>query len=230
VLPPRIVADRNRSGSFLAVLIAAGGMFGVFLFVTYYLQQTRGYSPLTTGLAFLPLIGAILITSTTSSTKLLPVLGPKPLVTAGMLLAAAGMLVLTGQLGVASSYARHVLPALVLCGLGLGLVMAPAMNTATVGVTPSDAGVASATVNTSQQVGGAIGTALLNTVATTAVSSYLVGMRPSPSVLAQAAVHGYTVAFWWSAGLFLAGALICGLLLREGAPRPGAAIEPVLAA
>jgi EmrB/QacA subfamily drug resistance transporter len=226
LLPLRVVLHRNRGGSYLAMLIASIGMFGVFLFLTYYLQQTLGYSPVKSGLAYLPMIGALVATSTIASTVLLPRVGPRLLVLFGMLLAAAGMVVLA-QLGVHSTYAAHVLPALIPLGLGLGLIFAPAMNTATLGVDPGDAGVASATVNTAQQVGGSLGTALLNTVATTATATFLAGNAGSPALAADAAVHGYTTAFWWAAAILAVGGVICGLLLH-GAPgrEPAAELVP----
>jgi EmrB/QacA subfamily drug resistance transporter len=224
LLPLRIVLDRNRGGSYLAIFIAIFGMFGVFLFLTYYLQRTLGYSPVKSGLAYLPMIGAIVATSTTASTVLLPRVGPRLLVIPGMLIAAAGMVVLT-QLGVHSTYVAHILPALIPLGVGIGLISAPAMNTATRGVDPGDAGVASATVNTAQQVGGSLGTALLNTVATTTATSFVAGKAAAPALAADAAVHGYTTAFWWAAAIFAAGAVICGLLLRPGSPRREPAVQ-----
>ena len=228
LLPLRVVLDRNRGGSYLAVGIVGAGMFGVFLFLTYYLQQTLGFSPIETGLAFLPMMGAVMAVATTASTALLPRTGPRPLMTLGMVLAAAGMALLA-QLGIDSTYAAHVLPGLIIIGLGLGLVMAPAMNTATLGVDSADAGVASATVNTMQQIGGSLGTALLSTLSASAASSYLAGKQPSPDVVAHAAVHGYTTAFWWAAAIFTAGALVSVLLLRGGAPELDPDAEPVLA-
>ncbi len=215
LLPLRVVLDRNRGGSFLAVALAGAGMFGVFLFLTYYLQQTLGFSPIQTGLAFLPMIVGVVAASTLSTTRLLPRTGPKPLVTAGMLLAATGMLLLTG-VAVDSSYATTVLPALVVAGLGFGLVLSPSMSTGTLGVDTADAGAASAMINTSQQVGGSLGTALLSTLASSAVASSMAGQRPSSEALAQAAVHGYTTAFFWSAAIFAVGAVVCGSLLRPG--------------
>ena len=228
LLPLRIVLDRNRGGSYLSVLISGAGLFGVFLFLTYYLQKTLLYSPVTTGLAFLPMVAMIIVSSTTSNAVLLPRFGPKPLVPVGMLLAALGMVILA-QLGVHSTYAGHILPALLVTGLGLGLIFAPSINTATLGVSQADAGVASATVNSCQQVGGSIGTAFLNTIATTAVTSYLAGKALTPLVAAQAAVHGYTVAFWWAAGIFLVGAIVAGTLLRPGAAVALAEAQPAVA-
>ena len=226
LLPLRVVLDRNRGGAFAAVGLTGAGMFGVFLFLTYYLQRTLGYSPVQTGLAFLPMIGALVLTSTATSTALLPRVGPKPLIATGMLLAAAGMLLLT-QVGIASAYTAHVLPALLVTGAGIGLSMATAMSTATLGVRPADAGVASATVNTMQQIGGSIGTALLSTIAASATSSFAASHATATNASAHAAVHGYTTAFWWSAVIFAIGAIACGLLIRPGTPQLDPAAEPI---
>ncbi|HEY2052853.1 MAG TPA: DHA2 family efflux MFS transporter permease subunit [Solirubrobacterales bacterium] len=218
LLPLRIVLDRFRGGSYLAIGLSAIGMFGIFLFLTYYLQLTLGYSPVTTGLSFLPMIAALMVASTTSTTLLLPRFGPRPLIPTGLLLAACGMALLT-QIGLHTSYASGVLPGLVVIGLGLGLVFGCAMNMATYGADPEDAGVASAMVNTCQQVGGSIGTALLNTIAASAVTGYVTAHGPGPLVLAQAQVHSYTVAFWVAAGIFVAAAVVCALVLPSGVPR-----------
>jgi len=228
LLPLRVVLDRNRGGAYLAVGIAGIGMFGVFLFLTYYLQQTLGYSPVTTGVAFLPMIGTVMVVATVSTAKLLQLVGPRPLVTLGMVLSAVGM-VLLAQIGVDSTYAAHVLPPLIIMGAGMGLIMAPAMNVATLGVVPGDSGIASAMVNTGQQVGGSLGTALLSTLAASAASSFAAGQAPTPSLAAEAAVHGYTTAFWWSAGIFAVGAIVAGLMFRSGAPQVDPAAEPVVA-
>jgi EmrB/QacA subfamily drug resistance transporter len=229
LLPLRVVLDRDRGGSFLAMGLAGAGVFGVFLFLTYYLQQTLGFSPIETGLAFLPMTFAIVISATSSSTRLLPRIGPRPLIGTGMLTAALGMLTLTG-VGVDTAYATHVLPGLMIIGAGMGLVFSSAMATATFGVEPSDAGVASAMVNTMQQVGGSIGTALLSTLAATTVTSDLAGLTPDPALLASAAVHGYTTAFWWSTAIFAGGALLCTALLTSRSRRAAVpAGEPVLA-
>jgi EmrB/QacA subfamily drug resistance transporter len=223
LLPLWIITNRNRGGSLLAILTMTIGMFGVFLFLTYYLQQTLVYSPVKTGLAFLPMIGVLIASSTAASIVLLPRFGPRLLVPTGLFLAAIGMVLFTG-LDTHSTYAAHVLPGLLVLGVGIGLISAPAMNTATLGVSGDDAGVGSATVNTAQQVGGSLGTALLNTVATTATTTFLAGKAASPAVAAQAAVHGYTTAFWWAAAIFAAGGVVCGLLLHSRAP----ALEPAV--
>ena len=230
LLPLRVVLDRDRGGSFLAMGLAGAGVFGVFLFLTYYMQQTLGFSPVKTGLAFLPMTFTIIVAATTSSTRLLPRIGPRPLIGTAMLVAAIGMLALT-SVGVHTAYATHVLPGIMIIGAGMGLVFSSAMATATLGVEPADAGVASAMVNTMQQVGGSIGTALLSTLAATTVTSDLAGRAADPALLASAAVHGYTTAFWWAAAIFAGGALLCTALLtsrsREAAVR--VAGEPALA-
>src|SRR6185369_8912425 len=191
LLPLRVVLDRNRGGSYLGVAMAGAGMFGIFLFLTYYLQETLGFSPVETGLAFLPMTGMLIAGAGVASNKLLPRVGPRPILAAGMLLSATGMLMLTG-VTVDSSYASAVLPGLLLGGLGMGFTMSTAMGTATLGVRPEDAGVASAMVNTGQQIGGSIGTALLSTFAATAATNYATGHAPAPDLAARAAVHGYT--------------------------------------
>ena len=208
LLPPRVVLDRNRGGSNLAVLIRGAGMFGIFVFLTYYMQQTLHYSPVVTGLAFLPMVGMIVVCANLANIVLLPRLGPKPPVTLGMLLAAGGMVWLT-RIGPHSGYVAAVLGPLLMAGMGFGFTTAPAMNTGTYGVAPQDAGVASATLNTGQQIGGSIGTSLLTTLAASATASYLtahitpaslVHGHPAPRLAALAVVHGYSTAFWWSCG------------------------------
>jgi EmrB/QacA subfamily drug resistance transporter len=235
LLPPRVLLDRNRGGSNLAVLIRGAGMFGIFVFLTYYLQQTLHYSPVITGLAFLPMVGMIVVCANLSNIVLLPRLGPKPLVTLGMLLAAGGMVWLT-RIGVHSGYAAAVLGPLLIVGMGFGFTTAPAMNTGTYGVAPQDAGVASATLNTGQQIGGSIGTSLLTTLAASATASYLtvhitsaslVHGHPASRLAALAVVHGYSTAFMWSAAIFAGGAVICGALLRRGPlAQPGIPVVP----
>jgi len=220
LLPLRVLLDRTRGGSFLAMFLTGIGMFGVFLFLNYYLQVNLRYSPVMTGVAFLPMVGALMVSATICTTRLYPRIGAKILVFAGMAAGAAGMAWLTG-IGLSSSYAANILGPLLVIGVGMGAIFAPAMNAAVSGVEEHDAGVASATVNTSQQIGGSIGTALLNSLATAAGTAYLVGKNGSdPIVRAQAAVHSYTVAFWWAAAIFAAGAVVCGLILRAGKPDP----------
>jgi EmrB/QacA subfamily drug resistance transporter len=224
LLPPRVVLNRNRAGSYLAMLFSSAGVFGIFLFLAYYLQNTLGYSPLVTGLAFLPFSAALAVSAGAGQTALIPRTGPRPLIGLGMLIAAGGMAWLT-RIGVHSGYAPALLGPLLVTGLGLGQVAAPAMNTGTYGVAPHDAGVASATLNAGQQLGGSIGTALVNTMVASATAGYLAshphpraipGAHPSPALAQQSLVHGYAVGFWWTAGIFAAGAAVCGALLQRG--------------
>lgn len=222
LLPLHIVKDRNRAGCFLTMGLAVIGMFGVFLFMTYYLQVVLGYSPVKTGLAFLPLTVAIIIGSTQISARLLPRVAPRVLMVPGMILAAGGMLFFT-QLTVDSAYATELLPGLLLLGLGMGLTFMPVFATATAGVAPQDAGVTSATVNTSQQVGGSIGTALLNTIATTTSTAYIAAHLRGPAqrelITREGVVHGYTVAIWWAVGIMLLAGLVAGLMVTAKAPK-----------
>ncbi len=227
LLPLRVILDRNRGGAFLSMLLAAAGMFGVFLFFTYYLQQSLGYSAVMTGVAFLPMVALLVVASSLVSTVVAPRVGPRITVPAGMLLGALGMVLLT-RIGSDSSYAADLLPALLVLGAGLGTTFASAMNLATLGVDPDDAGVAGAAVNTMQQIGGAVGTALLNTLAASAVTSYLRGKTPTPALLEQAAIHSYTVAFWISAGIFAGGAVLTAITLRSGVTRLHPGSEPVM--
>jgi len=230
LLPLRVVGDRNRGASYLAIGMLFAGMFGVFLFLTFYLQRTKGMTALETGFAFLPMNLSIIATATIVNTRMLARTGPKPLVPAGMALAALAMALLT-RIGVDTGYASHVLPSLILAGVGFGLIIAPSIATATLGVPPRDLGVASAMVNTSQQVGGSIGTALLSTLAASATTDFIVAHGRAPEVVRQADVEGYVTAFWWTAGIFLLGALVTGSLLRPGVQPVHAhgAAEPAVA-
>ena len=221
LLPLAIVQDRNRAAAYSSVLIAAIGLFGLFLFVTYYLQTSLHYSPIKTGLAFLPMI-ALLVTAAQLSTNIfVPRLGPKVMVPIGMTLAAIGMADLT-RLGLDSTYAADVLPPLLILGAGVGAIMPAAVQTATLGVDRQFAGVASALVNTSQQVGGSIGTALLNTLAAAAATNYIAShLPPTPATAAEAAVQSYAVAYGWGAGIFAVGAVLAALLFqRRRQPEP----------
>ena len=221
LLPPRVVLDRNRGGAYLSFFIGAAGMFGIFLFLTYYLQQTLAYSPLVTGVAFLPLSGCLILMANLSTIVLMPRFGPKPLVACGMLAAAGGAAWLA-QLGPHTGYAAGVLGPLTLTGIGLGLLIAPVINTGTFGVAPQDAGVASATVTVGQMLGGSVGTSLLNTIFAAAVTSYLTAHLAAarligrPALTGLALTHGYDTAFWWIAGIFAGGAVVGGALLRRG--------------
>jgi hypothetical protein len=220
LLPLRVVLDRNRGAAYLGILIVGAGLFGVFLFLTYYMQGILGYSPVINGLAFLPMVFCIAIAANVSNIVLLPKIGPKPIVIAGTLLLAGAQLWLT-QVGMHSSYAGAILGPVMVTGVGMGLMFSTCMNTGTFGVSPQDAGVASASVNTGQQLGGSIGTSLLNSIAVSAAASYIAANArtfhgPVAALQAAAAVHSYTTVFWWGFGIFLSGTVICGALMRRG--------------
>jgi EmrB/QacA subfamily drug resistance transporter len=192
LLPLRVLLDRNRGGSFLASLLVGLSLFGMFLFLTYYLQGTLHYSALKSGFAFLPFSAGIIISAMLASGAL-PRVGPRWLMTGGLVMAVLGMLWFT-QIGLHTSYVAHVLPAEIVMSMGMGFVFVPFSSTALIGVAPHDAGVASALVNATQQVGGSMGTALLNTVFASATASYLAAHHgPLAKVLAP--VHGYTTGF-----------------------------------
>jgi EmrB/QacA subfamily drug resistance transporter len=221
LLPPRVVLDRNRGGAYLSMLIAAAGLFATFLFMTYYLQQTLGYTPVVTGLAFLPIAGAIAVAANLSTIVLMPRFGPKPLVATGMLVG-AGAMIWFAQLGPHTAYVTGVLGPIIMTGVGLGMIFAPVINTGTFGVAPQDAGVASATVTVGQQLGASIGTSLLNTIFASAVASYFAANAASvrliglPTLTGLALAHGYDTAFSWTAGILAGGAVVAGILFRRG--------------
>ncbi|QAY64470.1 MFS transporter [Xylanimonas allomyrinae] len=220
LLPLRVVLDRNRGASFLAILVAGAGMFGAFLFGTFYLQTQLGYSPWETGLAFLPQILVLATCAQLCTNIFLPRFGPKVMVPIGLGLAAVGLAMLT-RIDLQSTFVADVLPGLMIMGAGMGTAMPAAIQTATLGVDRDHAGVASAVVSTSQQVGGALGTAVLNTIATSAASAYVTAHAttnpPAGGVLARAAIDSYTTAFGVSALIFAGGSVLTGLLFRRRA-------------
>ncbi|MEV6370406.1 MFS transporter [Micromonospora musae] len=224
LLPLRVLTERNRAGAYSGLGIAAIGLFGLFLFLTYYLQLVKGWSPAVTGLAFLPMIVSMIFGSMQIAARLMNRVTPRLVMGLGFLVAALGMLILT-QLEVDSSYAGLVLPGMIVLGLGMGTGFMAAMSLATYGVEPRDAGVASAMINISQQVGGSIGTALLNTVAASVTTAYLLDHRRSSNLVNEAAVHGYATATWWAVGaLALAGVLALTLVNVHRLGGGGAAI------
>ncbi|GGZ43659.1 MFS transporter [Streptomyces poonensis] len=228
LLPLRVLADRNRGASFVSVLLIGAAMFGVFLFLTYYMQIIMGFTPVRTGLAFLPMVGAMMTGTILATNVLVPRVGPKPVVPAGMAIGALGLLWMT-TLGVDSSYATHVLPQLIVTGLGMGLIMATAMNLAVSGVAHHDAGVASAGVNTMQQVGGSIGTALLTTIASSASADYLASHPDgTQAVIAQASVESYSATYAWTAAIFAVGIVATVLLYKRGVPRHDESAAPAV--
>jgi EmrB/QacA subfamily drug resistance transporter len=233
LLPLRIILDRNRAGAYLAMFFAAIGMFGVFLFLTYYLEENLQWSAVKTGVAFLPLTLVLVVVAAIGNTVLLSRISPRILVPFGLLLAAVGMALLT-NIGLTSDYAADVLPTLLLVGAGLGLVFAPAFTLGTLGVAPSDAGAASAMVNVAQQIGGSIGTSLLNTIAAVAASGYVAAHAASVTnaatrqlVEANSLLNSYHTVFWVAAGIYAGVAVLCGLVLRSGVAIPRDGSEPV---
>ncbi|MGW1225540.1 MFS transporter [Streptomyces sp. NPDC002530] len=228
LLPLRVVMDRNRGGVYLSLGLAVIAMFGLFLFLTYYLQVVKGYSPIRTGFAFMPMIVGMITGSTQIGARLMTRVPARLLMGPGFLTAAVGMLVLT-QLQVDSSYAAVILPGQLLMGLGMGTAFMPAMSLATHGVQARDAGVASAMINTSQQIGGAIGTALLNTIAASAATAYAtshaaLGATDPELLKLQSMVHGFTGAIWWAVGILVVSAAIAVTFVNAG--RPDATVTP----
>jgi|SRR5579862_1352025 len=216
LLPPSVVLNRDRAGAYVAVLFASLCLFATFLFLTYYLQRTLNFSPVKTGLAFLPISASLALAANVSTIVLMPRVGPRPLAPAGLAVG-AGALAWLAQLGPHTGYAGGVLGPLIVIGLGLGMVIAPSINAGTYGVAPQDAGVASATVTVGQQLGASIGTSLLNTIFASAVASYLVAHASlGRAANALASAHGYDTAFWWATGIAAAGAVVTGLLFQSG--------------
>jgi predicted MFS family arabinose efflux permease len=212
LLPLRVVRDRNRGGAFLASLLTGAGLFAMFVFLSYYLQSVLHYSPLKAGLAFLPFAFGIILAAG-ASTSLVPRIGPRIPMTVGLLVAAGGLAWLT-QIGVHSDFWIHVAPQEILMSMGLGLAFPAFSSTALTRISDRDAGVASALVNTTQQIGGSLGTALLNTLAATATASYVL----SHGVAATQAgvVHGFAIAFAVGAGLLALGGVVSAVLVSAG--------------
>jgi MFS family permease len=214
----RVVLDRNRGGSFLSSLLVGTALLGTFLSLTYYFQGVLHYSALKTGFAFVPFSLGI-ITGAGVASRLLPRFGPRAVMASGLVMAALGLAFFT-TLDVHSSYVALVLPAEVIVSVGMGLSFVSMSSTALIGVSPEDAGVASALVNATQQTGGSMGAALINTIATTATASYLVAHGTSAAAEAAGAVHGYTSAFTFSAIVLGVAALASFTLVRRVRPAP----------
>lgn len=211
LLPLRILADRNRAGAYVTVALAVGGMFGAYLFLTYYFQVVMRYTPLQAGLAFLPITVASQGGSWLIARRLVPRVPPRMLTAPAALLAAAGIALLT-QLHVNGDYLTLALPAELLIGAGISSAMVPAFSLATLGIDPREAGIASATVNAANQIGASLGTVVLNTIAVGATAAFA-GPRP------EALVHGFAIATAWAAGALAAAAVAAALLITAGAPR-----------
>ncbi|MFD8811093.1 MFS transporter [Streptomyces sp. NPDC059627] len=215
LIPLRVVLDRNRGGAYLVVGLSNLALLAEVLFLTYYFQTVLGYSPITTGFAFLPLPVAIAITATVAQEKLVKQVSVRTLVVIGLVISAAGA-VLLARTGVDTDYAALPLPALILIGAGMGLSVVVAIGIGQQGVDPKDAGTAGAMNNVSQQIGSAIGVAVISTFVATATTDYFTSHPAVPGSAAEATVHGFSVGYWWAAGVYVAAAVICGLLIRPG--------------
>jgi EmrB/QacA subfamily drug resistance transporter len=232
MLPLRVVLDRNRGGSYLVFGLVGAGLFAMFLFLTYYFQINLGYTPLKAGFAFLPFSLGIIFAAGFVS-QLLPRVGPRALMVPGLTMAVIGMLLLT-RIDQDTSYWALVFPAMVLMSVGLAGVFIPAASTSLIGVGHHDAGVASAVLNTSQQIGGSLGTALLNTVFAGAVTTYFTDNPPrsageAQQILPVAFNHGYHVSFWWGAALFAVALVVSFVFInahREDIPADATAAAP----
>ncbi|MGC5004959.1 MFS transporter [Streptomyces sp. NBC_00353] len=216
LLPLHILTERNRAGAYLSVGLAVISMFGMFLFLSYYLQLVKGYSPIETGAAFLPLAAAQAFGSMVIGTRLTGRMRPGLLMSGGYLVTAVGVLLLV-LLREDSSYSLLAV-AEIITGLGIGTAFMPSMSLGTHGVQPEYAGVASAMVGASQQVGGSVGTALLNTIAASSTATYLLSRAQGKANTNAALVHGFSTAYWWAVGFLVLSALIS--LLAVDAPRP----------
>jgi EmrB/QacA subfamily drug resistance transporter len=215
LLPLRVVSERNRGGSYLGSLVVGAGLFSMFLFLGLYLQVILGYSPLKSGFAFLPFTAGIIAFAGIAS-QLLPKFGPKPLMVPGLLAAAVGLILLT-RITPETSYVTHVLPSLLIMSSGMALVFIPLTSTSLHAVSNHDTGVASAMINTSQQVGGSLGTALLNTISATAATNFAVAnTNLGKMVQPFAMTHGFTTAFKFSAGLLTVGAIVLFFFINIG--------------
>ncbi|WP_406236554.1 MFS transporter [Nocardia sp. NBC_01009] len=213
LLPLHIPGEINRGGAFLAALLIPIAMFAMFLFLSYYFQITLGYSSLKAGFAFLPFPAGIAISAGVTS-ALLPKLGPRPLMVAGAVLGVLGLLWLA-QLSYGDSYAASVLPAQVLIALGMGPLFVGMQTVALHQVEEEDSGVASALLNAAQQVGGAVGTALLTTISVQTAKSFAEGNPTLDNLVARASIHSYDVAFYVGAGFFLAAVPVIAFMIRD---------------
>ncbi|MET7328468.1 MFS transporter [Nonomuraea sp. NPDC005650] len=211
LLPLRVVLDRSRGGSYLAVFGLAVGMFAALFFLTFYLQNVLGYSPIQAGLGFLPLTAGLMI-GVRAVSPLMARVPVRALLCPGLLTIAAG-LALLGFLRADSGYWLHVLPVFLLVGLGTGWVLVTANSTATLGA-GADSAVAGAMVMTSQQIGASLGTAVLSTIAGTAAARHI-GHTP-----AETAVHGFNVASFGAAGFLCLAALVVFFVTGPRRPQP----------
>lgn len=217
LLPPRVLRHRARGAAFLVSALMLAALFGCFLFLSYYAQTVLGYSPVEAGLTIMVLVVGSLIGSMLIAGRLLSRVGIRTLMVPGLLAMAAGLLILSFlEADSAHVLALYLVPAQLLIGLGLGVVLTAATSLATAGVDYTDMGTASAAFNAGQQVGGAVGTALFNTVATTATAAYLRthGANSGSGSVTAGTVHGFGVGLLVATGIMLCAALVATVLLR----------------
>jgi len=215
LVPLRIFSNRTLSAANVTLLLTAAALFAMFFFLTLYLQQVLGFSALKTGIAYLPLSITSIAASAVAS-QFVDRFSPKPVLLVGLLVSAAGFVLLTGVSG-HGDYGSHILPAMVVLGIGLGLAFVAVTIAGTSGVAPEDSGLASGLLNTTQQVGSSLGLAILSTVSATRVTNALHGGATMPVAL----THGFKGAFI-VAGLLCGAAVVLALVLL---PRRRRAVE-----
>ncbi len=211
LLPLRILSNRNRGGAYLASFFVGVGLFAMFLFLTYFFQAVLGYTPLQSGLLFLPFSAGVIVSAGLAS-QLLPRFGPRWVTGGGFGLAIIGMILLT-RMTSGSGYVGEILPSLIIISLGMGLIFVPLSAVSLFAIGNHDAGVASAVLNTSQQIGGSIGVAFLNTIAASATTAYVVANQlqgPTPDAL----VAGFTRGFGWGAAILAVAGIIWIVLVN----------------
>jgi EmrB/QacA subfamily drug resistance transporter len=219
ITPLRLFADASRSGSFAARLLLVAGMFGMFFFLTQFLQDVLGFSPLRAGVAFLPMTITLFAVSRLAP-RLIPVFGAKPLMVAGMIPVIAGMTWLS-RVSPATSYWTGVFPPMLLFGVGMGAVFVPLTTASLAGVRPQDSGAASSMVNVMQQVGGSLGLAVLVAVfgtATRNAAAHPVAGLSATAFQHRVLAHGMSDAFALAAIFDVVTLLIIAALLRTRRP------------
>jgi MFS family permease len=217
LMPLRMFTSRNVVGANLIQVVGAAGMFGMFFLGALYLQRVLGYDAIEIGLAFLPVTVLMGTLSVRYSERLITRFGPRNVCVPGLLLIMAGLVLFT-QSPVDAGYVGHVLPVMVLLGTGAGLCFPALMGLAMSGATPTDAGLASGLVNTTAQVGGALGLAVMATLSSTRTHHLLASGHSSAAAL----TGGYHLAFWVAAALVL-GAVVVAMTLLTPASTVGEA-------
>ena len=215
LLPLRVLTERNRAGSYIGSLLVGIGLFAMFLFLSIYMQGFLHYSPLRAGFAFLPFTVGIIIGAGVAS-QLLPKIGPRPLMVVGMLLATVGILFFS-RITPTSGYSSHLLIPMIIMSFGCALYFIPNASTGLHGAGEHDAGVASAMINTSQQIGGSLGAALLNTIAISSAAAFVKGHTTlGNQVGVYAQVHGFTTTFKWGGAFLFTCAIVSALMINVG--------------